>query len=129
MLQVFKSFSDSQTSLKEFVFALKSIVGTEVFVEAVGVGKGKHDLTGFVTDQSKPNQALTVHSDLPTGKDCSLLGSEDIIKFLPGDFRRQDQMIFSGKLSGPVCLQKGGTQSSQRMSAQLKIALYFLCLV
>ena len=68
MLQVFKSFSDSQTSLKEFFFTLKSIVGAEVFVEAVGVGKGKHDLTGFVTDQSKPNQALTVHSDLPTGR-------------------------------------------------------------
>jgi len=74
MLQVFRSFSDSQPSLKEFFFTLKSIVGAEVFVEAVGVGKGKHDLTGFVTDQSKPNQALTVHSDLPTGKDCSSLG-------------------------------------------------------
>lgn len=88
MLQVFKSFSDSQTSLMEFVFSLKSIVGTEGFVEAVGVGKGKHDLTGFVVDQSKPNQALPVHSDLPTGKDCSSLTVEDIIKFLTGDFRR-----------------------------------------
>jgi hypothetical protein len=83
MLQVFKSFSDSQTSFEEFVFALKSTVGTGAFVETVGIGKGKHDLTGFVTDQSKPS-----NPDLPTGKDCSSLASEDIIKFLTGDFRR-----------------------------------------
>ncbi|XP_008658768.1 uncharacterized protein [Zea mays] len=88
LIEVFKSFSDSQTSLKEFVFSLKSTVGAETFVEAVGVGKGKHDLTGFIMDQSKPNQALSVHSDLPTGKDYSSLASEDIIKFLNGDFRR-----------------------------------------
>ncbi|KAK3160151.1 hypothetical protein QOZ80_1BG0055900 [Eleusine coracana subsp. coracana] len=81
--EVLKSYSDSQTSFEEFVFALKSTVGTEAFVEAVGIGKGKHDLTGFVTDQTKPN-----NPDLPTGKDCSSLASEDIIKFLTGDFRR-----------------------------------------
>ncbi|CAN6352136.1 unnamed protein product [Urochloa humidicola] len=79
LIEVFKSFSDSHTSLMEFVFALKSIVGTEVFVEAVGVGKGKHDLTGFVVDQSKTNQALS---------DFSSLASEDIIKLLTGDSRR-----------------------------------------
>ncbi|KAK8458463.1 hypothetical protein SEVIR_3G382900v4 [Setaria viridis] len=84
LTQVFKSFSDSQTSLKEFVFALKSIVGTEVFVEAVGVGKGKDDLTEFVTDQSKPNQALTA----PSGKDWSSLALEDIIKLLTDDSRK-----------------------------------------
>ncbi|CAL5092774.1 unnamed protein product [Urochloa decumbens] len=88
LVEVFKSFGDSQTSLKEFVFALKSIVGTEVFVEAVGVGKGKHDLTGFVMDQSEPNQALSIHRDLPTGKDFSSLASKDMIKLLTGDSRR-----------------------------------------
>ncbi|CAL4898357.1 unnamed protein product [Urochloa decumbens] len=88
LVEVFKSFSDSQTSLKEFVFALKSIVGTEVFMEAVGVGKGKNDLTGFVLDQSEPNQALSVHRDLLTGKDFSSLASEDMIKLLTGDSRR-----------------------------------------
>ncbi|CAL4905648.1 unnamed protein product [Urochloa decumbens] len=79
LIEVFKCFSDSHTSLMEFVFTLKSIVGTEVLVEAVGVGKGKHDLTGFVVDQSKPNQALS---------DFSTLASEDIIKLLAGDSRR-----------------------------------------
>jgi hypothetical protein len=29
-------------------------------VEAVRLGKGKDDLTEFVTEQSKPNQALTL---------------------------------------------------------------------
>jgi hypothetical protein len=41
-------------------FSLNSILGIEVFVEAVGLGKGKDDLTEFVTEQSKPNQALTL---------------------------------------------------------------------
>uniref|UniRef100_A0ACD6AQ60 Uncharacterized protein n=1 Tax=Avena sativa TaxID=4498 RepID=A0ACD6AQ60_AVESA len=60
----------------------------EAVVEAVGIGKEKHDLTGFVLDPSKPNQALSGHPEMPTGKDCSSLASEDIIKFLTGDFRR-----------------------------------------
>ncbi|CAM0909542.1 unnamed protein product [Alopecurus aequalis] len=84
LTEIFKSFNDGQTSLEDFVFSLKSTVGTEAFVEAVGIGKEKHDLTGFVLDPSKPNQA----PEMPTGKDCSSLASEDIIKFLTGDFRR-----------------------------------------
>ncbi|XP_047086642.1 uncharacterized protein LOC124698167 [Lolium rigidum] len=88
LAEIFKSFNDGQTSLEDFVFALKSTVGIEAVVEAVGIGKEKHDLTGFVLDPSKPNQALSGHPDMPTGKDCSSLASEDIIKFLTGDFRR-----------------------------------------
>ncbi|XP_047072413.1 uncharacterized protein LOC124681560 [Lolium rigidum] len=87
LLEIFKSFNNRQTSLEDLVFSIKSIVGTEAFVEAVGIGKGKHDLTGFVLDPSKPNQVLSVHPDMPTGKDCSLLASEDIIKFLTGGYR------------------------------------------
>jgi hypothetical protein len=87
MVQVFKSFSGSQTSLKEFVFSLKSIVGTEVFVEAVGLGK-EDDLTKFVTDQSKPKQGFTSPNDMPTGKDWSSLDLEDIKKLLTVDSRR-----------------------------------------
>ncbi|KAM0919716.1 hypothetical protein ACQ4PT_008018 [Festuca glaucescens] len=87
LLEIFKSFNNGQTSLEDLVFSIKSVVGTEAFVEAVGIGKGKHDLTGFVLDPSKPNQVLSVHPDMPTGKDCSSLASEDIIKFLTGGFR------------------------------------------
>ncbi|KAI4970536.1 hypothetical protein ZWY2020_001450 [Hordeum vulgare] len=88
LVEIFKSFNDGHTSLEDFVFALKSTVGTEALVEAVGIGKKKRDLTGFILDPSKPNQVLSIHPDMPTGKDCSLLASEDIIKFLTGDFRR-----------------------------------------
>ncbi|CAL4922629.1 unnamed protein product [Urochloa decumbens] len=128
LIEVFKSFSDSQTSLKEFVFTLKSIVGTEVFVEAVGVGKGKHDLTGFVMDQAKPNQALSVHSDLPTGKDCSSLASEDIIKFLTGDFRRsktRSNDIF-WEAVWPRLLAKGWHSEQPKDVSTTKNCLVFL---
>ncbi|KAM0919717.1 hypothetical protein ACQ4PT_008019 [Festuca glaucescens] len=87
LLEIFKSFNNGQTSLEDLVFSITSIVGTEAFVEAVGIGKGKHDLTGFVLDPSKPSQVLSVHPDMPTGKDCSSLASEDIIKFLTGGYR------------------------------------------
>uniref|UniRef100_A0ACD5YL23 Uncharacterized protein n=1 Tax=Avena sativa TaxID=4498 RepID=A0ACD5YL23_AVESA len=87
LLEIFKCFNNGQTSLEDLVFAIKSIVGTDAFVEVIGIGKGKHDLTGFVLDPSKPNQVLSVHPDMPTGKDCSSLASEDIIKFLTGGFR------------------------------------------
>uniref|UniRef100_A0ACD5YLM7 Uncharacterized protein n=1 Tax=Avena sativa TaxID=4498 RepID=A0ACD5YLM7_AVESA len=87
LVEIFKSFNNGHTSLEDLVFAIKSIVGTEAFVEAIGIGKGKDDLTGFVLDPSKRNQILSVHPDMPTGKDCSLLASEDIIKFLTGGFR------------------------------------------
>ena len=88
MLQMFKSFNDSQTSLMDFVFHLKSVVGIEAFVEAVAIGKGKDDLTGFVLDTSKPNQVLSIQPGIPAGKDCSSLASRDIIEFLTGDFKR-----------------------------------------
>jgi hypothetical protein len=122
MLQVFKSFSGSQTSFEEFVFALKSNVGTEAFVEGVGIGKRKQDLTGFVTDHSKPS-----NPDLPTGKDCSSLVSEDIIKFLTGDFRRskpRSNDIF-WEAVWPRFLAKVWHSEQPKMSAQLRIALYF----
>ncbi|XP_006651369.2 uncharacterized protein LOC102720970 [Oryza brachyantha] len=86
--EMFKSFNEGQTSLADFVFNLKSTVGTEAFVEAVAIGKGKDDLTGFVMDPSKPNHVLSIQPGMPAGKDCSSLASEDIIKFLTGDFRR-----------------------------------------
>jgi hypothetical protein len=83
MMQVFNSIRNGQTSFEKFVFTLKSIVGAEAFVEAVGIGNGKDDLTRFVMDRSKPTKPA-----LPTGKDYSSLALKDIIKFLTCDFRR-----------------------------------------
>uniref|UniRef100_A0A0E0GMC0 DUF7650 domain-containing protein n=1 Tax=Oryza nivara TaxID=4536 RepID=A0A0E0GMC0_ORYNI len=67
---------------------LQTLVIEKAFVEAVAIGKGKDDLTGFVLDTSKPNQVLSIQPGIPAGKDCSSLASRDIIEFLTGDFKR-----------------------------------------
>ncbi|GJN32769.1 hypothetical protein PR202_gb21295 [Eleusine coracana subsp. coracana] len=64
----------------------RSTVGAQVLVEAVGVGKGKYDLTGFALDPSR-NHGILARPEIPIGKACSKLSSGDIIKFLTGDFR------------------------------------------
>ncbi|KAK3151597.1 hypothetical protein QOZ80_3AG0247900 [Eleusine coracana subsp. coracana] len=123
LTEVFKYYSGSQTSFEEFVSALKSTVGKEAFVEAVGIGKGKHDLTGFVMDQSKLN-----NPDLPTGKDCSSLASEDIIKFLTGDFRRsktRSNDIF-WEAVWPRLLAKGWHSEQPKDVSTTKNCLVFL---
>ncbi|XP_017702349.1 uncharacterized protein LOC120103740 [Phoenix dactylifera] len=84
LLEVIKTFSEGRVSLEEFVLNLKALVGMEVLVEAIGIGKGKHDLTGFVSD---PVRANPVNPILPIGKAFSSLTNEDIIKFLTGGFR------------------------------------------
>uniref|UniRef100_A0ACD5XKV5 Uncharacterized protein n=1 Tax=Avena sativa TaxID=4498 RepID=A0ACD5XKV5_AVESA len=88
VVEVLKSFSDDLTSLEECVFTLKSTIGPEIFVEVVGIGKGKHDLTGFVKDTSKTNKGLYGSANMAKGINCSTLATEDIIKFLTGGFRR-----------------------------------------
>ncbi|XP_051207330.1 uncharacterized protein [Lolium perenne] len=88
LVEVLKSFSDDLTSLEECVFTLKSTIGLETFVEVIAVGKGKDDLTGFVKDTSKASKGLSGSANMAKGVDCSTLATEDIIKFLTGDFRR-----------------------------------------
>jgi hypothetical protein len=56
-------------------------------VEAVGIGKGKDDLTGLAMEPGKMNQTFQLCPNLPTGKACSSLTPSDIIKFLTGGFR------------------------------------------
>lgn len=58
-----------------------------MLIEAVGVGKGKQDLTGTAMEPIKTNNVFSLHSEIPVGKACSSLKSADIIKFLTGDFR------------------------------------------
>ncbi|CAM0873163.1 unnamed protein product [Alopecurus aequalis] len=88
LVEVLKSFSDDLTSLEECVFTLKSTIGPETFIEVVGIGKGKHDLTGFVRDTSKTNKGLSGFANMAKGINCSTLAMKDIIKFLTGDFSR-----------------------------------------
>ncbi|PSR86047.1 Arginine-glutamic acid dipeptide repeats protein [Actinidia chinensis var. chinensis] len=79
--EVSREFGDWKISLEEYVFTLKDTVGIKILVEAVGIGKGKQDLTGTTMDPIKTNNSL------PIGKACSSLTSEEIIKFITGDFR------------------------------------------
>lgn len=71
---------------EEYIFALKDAVGIELLIAAVGIGKGKHDLTGTAVEPSKTYH-VSVRPELPIGKACSSLTSADIIKFLTGNFR------------------------------------------
>ncbi|XP_008805665.1 uncharacterized protein LOC103718559 [Phoenix dactylifera] len=87
LLEAIKTFNEGTASLEEFVVTLKAIVGMEVLVEAIGIGKGKHDLTGIVLDPVRTNHSVSIRPELPIGKACSSLSSGDIIKFLTGDFR------------------------------------------
>ncbi|CAL5352341.1 unnamed protein product [Camellia sinensis] len=85
--EVSRAFGEGKFSLEEYVFTLKDTVGVGVLVAAVGIGKGKQDLTGTAMDPIKTNNLLSVRPEIPIGKACSTLTSGDIIKFLTGDFR------------------------------------------
>ncbi|KAB8105975.1 hypothetical protein EE612_040108 [Oryza sativa] len=86
LLEVFKTFNEGTSTFEEFILSLRSTVGARVLVEAVGIGKGKYDLTGFALDPSR-NHGISTRAEIPIGKACSSLSSGDIIKFLTGDFR------------------------------------------
>lgn len=73
--------------MEELVFTLKAAVGIGALIEAVAIGKGKQDLTGFILDPNRNNQANHSRPEIPAGKACSSLELSDIIKFLTGDFR------------------------------------------
>ncbi|PKU68477.1 hypothetical protein MA16_Dca016835 [Dendrobium catenatum] len=87
MKQATKAFHEGRSSLEELVFSLKATVGISALIEAVAIGKGKQDLTGFILDPNKTNQAIHSRTEIPTGKACSSLALTDIVKFLTGDFR------------------------------------------
>ncbi|KAE8706443.1 C2H2 and C2HC zinc fingers superfamily protein, putative isoform 1 [Hibiscus syriacus] len=81
---VSKSFLEGKTSLKIYVYHLKTSVGLSALVEAVGIGKGKADLTGLAME---PPRLTQVSPEIPSGKASSSLTSSDIIRLLTGGFR------------------------------------------
>ncbi|KAB2604765.1 hypothetical protein D8674_041381 [Pyrus ussuriensis x Pyrus communis] len=83
----YKLFAEGTTSLEEYVTFLKSIVGIRVLVEAIGIGKGKEDLTGFALEPGKNNQELPACPKLPACKAFSSLTFSEIIKYLTGGVR------------------------------------------
>ncbi|KAL0414716.1 UNVERIFIED_CONTAM: hypothetical protein Sradi_1673300 [Sesamum radiatum] len=87
LLIVSKTFGDEKMSLADYVSSLKAMVGMDILVEAVGIGKGKQDLTGMALEPSRSNQVIPARPEIPTGKACSSLTTTEIIKFLSGDYR------------------------------------------
>ncbi|KMT13738.1 hypothetical protein BVRB_4g081160 [Beta vulgaris subsp. vulgaris] len=87
LLEASKAFAEGRTTLDEYVSSLKTLVGIHALVEAVGIGKGKEDLTTFILDSSKNSQMFTHRSEIPSGKACSSLTCAEIVKYLTGDFR------------------------------------------
>ncbi|WJX80110.1 hypothetical protein P8452_63152 [Trifolium repens] len=83
LLQVSKSYVEGTTSIEEYMYSLKSMVGIGVLVEAVGIGNEKGDLTRLGVEHGKNSR---VHS-APTSKALSSLGPSDIIQSLTGGYR------------------------------------------
>ncbi|KAF2307246.1 hypothetical protein GH714_025729 [Hevea brasiliensis] len=83
-LYVSMAFSEGKFSLEDYVSNLKAIAGIKALVDAIGIGKGKEDLTSLAMEPARSNPLLSI---CPIGKACSSLTSSDIIKLLTGGFR------------------------------------------
>ncbi|CAN8285758.1 unnamed protein product [Cochlearia groenlandica] len=81
LLKVSKSFREDKITLEEYVFTLKDVVGIDMLTEAIGIGKGKKDLTNCALEPTKLNHGssdIRIRNDLPIA---------DIVKFLTGEYR------------------------------------------
>ncbi|GAB2228958.1 hypothetical protein Droror1_Dr00023092 [Drosera rotundifolia] len=111
--EVFKAFAEGRTSMEEYVSTLKAMVGLCTLIEAVGIGKGKDDLTTLV-EASKATRGPTFCPELPSGSACSSLTCAEIIKFLTGGFRlskaRSNDLFWEAVWP---CLLAKGWQSEQ----------------
>ncbi|KAK1316097.1 hypothetical protein QJS10_CPA05g00473 [Acorus calamus] len=96
--------------------------------EAVGIGKGKSDLTGMVSEPVKTGQSVSLRSEIPIGKACSYLTSGDIIRFLTGDFRlskaRSNDLFWEAVW--PRLLARGWHSEQPKNHIGSKHALVFL---
>ncbi|CAG7881260.1 unnamed protein product [Brassica rapa] len=81
LLQVYKAFREDRIELEEYVFSLKDMIGLDKLTEAIGIGKGKKDLTLEATKLNNPGggaSKVRIRNDLPVA---------DIVKFLTGEYR------------------------------------------
>lgn len=81
LLQVYKAFREDRIELEEYVFSLKDMIGVNKLTEAIGIGKGKKDLTLEATKLNNPGggaSKVRIRNDLPIA---------DIVKFLTGEYR------------------------------------------
>ncbi|XP_071737290.1 uncharacterized protein [Rutidosis leptorrhynchoides] len=87
LLEVSRTFEDGGISLRHYVISLKTLIGLEMFVDAIAIGKGKQDLTGSAIEPTKENQSIHIRPEIPIGKACSALTTSEIVMFLTGDYR------------------------------------------
>ncbi|XP_071730397.1 uncharacterized protein [Rutidosis leptorrhynchoides] len=87
LLEVSRTFEEGGISLEHYVISLKTLIGIEMFIDAVAIGKSKQDLTGSFIEPTKENQAIHIRPEIPIGKACSALTSSEIVTFLTGDYR------------------------------------------
>ncbi|XP_023528465.1 uncharacterized protein LOC111791384 isoform X2 [Cucurbita pepo subsp. pepo] len=130
LVEVCRGFIEGKVRLEEYVFSLKATVGLNAFVEAVGIGKGKQDLTSTAMDPVKSNHAHPARPEIPIGKACSTLTPVEIVKFLTGDFRlskaRSSDLFWEAVW--PRLLAKGwhSEQANNYGTVGLKHGLVFL---
>lgn len=86
-MQSSRYFVAGKISFEEYIFKIKDTVGIHMLLEAVGIGKGKQDLTGTALEPIKNNHVISFRPEVPIGKACSSLTASEIIKFLTGNFR------------------------------------------
>lgn len=131
LLEATKTFNEGRSNLENFVFNLKAAVGLQVLVEAIGIGKGTHDLTGVALDHVRNNPTIPLHPEIPVGRACSSLTSADIIKFLTGDFRlskaRSNDLFWEAVW--PRLLARGWHSEQPRDHGSLGIKNYLVFLV
>ncbi|XP_078160707.1 uncharacterized protein LOC144556085 [Carex rostrata] len=85
--EVFKSYNEDRSSFEDFIFALKGVAGAHTLVQAISIGKGKHDLTKIRSDPTRGRNQTQTHLEMPVGKEWSSLCSEEVVRFLTGGFR------------------------------------------
>ncbi|PON57148.1 SANT domain containing protein [Parasponia andersonii] len=90
LIESHTNFCDGKISFEDYVFALKDIVGVSVLIEEIGINgrrKKLQNLAGSTPEPIKSNNMFSDESETPFGKVYSALTSDEIVKFLSGDFR------------------------------------------
>ncbi|KAL3648706.1 hypothetical protein CASFOL_005109 [Castilleja foliolosa] len=125
ILKVAKMFVADKITLSEYVFSLKSIVGIKILVGAVGIGKGRLDLTEMPLENSKSNSA---RPEIPTGKALSALEADKIVNILSGDYRlskaRANDIFWEAVW--PRLLHRGWHSEQPNNQGYIKQCLVFL---